>query len=367
MLETLERNNLFIVPLDDQRLWYRYHHLFAEVLRAHLFESYPKEVSILHQRASGWYEQNGYSSDAIRHALAAEDFNRAAGLIELVWATMELSYQSIKWLGWVKALPESIISNRPVLNVGIAWALLDMGELEASENYLQATEMCLKMPVDRIIVFDQGQFLSVPATIATARAYRSLALGDIPGTITYARQGLELTPEGDQTRYNEATSLLGLAQYMSGDLIAAERSLSEFQLHLQKTGDLLTLTGIVFLLADIRIALGRLHEAESLYQQTIRIATINNEPIPLGSPDLYRGYAELSLEMGDLETAEQLLQASRKLGELGATTNWLHRLYVSETRVKEALGDLVARLTIWMMRLEYLSKTHYPICVRWQL
>ncbi len=85
----LERSNLFVIPLDDMRQWYRYHHLFAEVLQAHLREAQPERVSTLHRRASKWYEQNGLPSDAIRHTLAAEDFGRAAGLIELAWPAAE--------------------------------------------------------------------------------------------------------------------------------------------------------------------------------------------------------------------------------------------------------------------------------------
>src|SRR5207249_7104600 len=83
MLEALERANLFVVPLDDRRRWYRYHHLFADVLRARLLDEHPEYVPELHRRASAWYERNGESSDAIRHALVAKDFHRAADLIEL--------------------------------------------------------------------------------------------------------------------------------------------------------------------------------------------------------------------------------------------------------------------------------------------
>jgi LuxR family maltose regulon positive regulatory protein len=199
MLETLERGNLFVVPLDDQRQWYRYHHLFADVLQAHLIEAQPEQVSSLHQRASEWYEQNGLRSDAIRHALAARDFERAAGLIELAKPAMDINYQSSTWLGWVKALPDVLIRTRPVLIVGYAWALLDGGELEASEAHLQDAERWLNVPTDKMVVVDKEQFRSLPASIATARAYRSLALGDIPCAIQYAQQGLDLTPEDDDT------------------------------------------------------------------------------------------------------------------------------------------------------------------------
>ncbi len=135
MLEALERSNLFVVPLDNQRQWYRYHHLFADVLQAHLMEAQPEQGSILHQRASAWYEQNGLRPDAIRHALAAQDFERAAELIELAWSEMDINYQSSTWLGWVKALPEGLIRTRPLLSVGYAWALLDGGELEAASTF----------------------------------------------------------------------------------------------------------------------------------------------------------------------------------------------------------------------------------------
>jgi LuxR family maltose regulon positive regulatory protein len=346
MLETLERGNLFVIPLDDQRQWYRYHHLFADVLQAHLIEAQPEQVSSLHQRASAWYEQNGLPPDAIRHALAAEDFERAAGLIELAWSAMDLSYQSSTWLGWVKALPDVLIRARPVLSVGYAWALLDGGELEASEARLHDAERWLDTPPDMMVVVDKEQFRSLPASIATARAYRSLALGNVPGTVKYAQQALELTPEDDQVRHNQATSLLGLAQYTSGDLEAAERSLADFHTNLRKTGEILTLIGITFLLADIRVTLGRLHEAESSYQQSLRLATGQGEPMPLGTADLYRGLGELNVERGDLEAAAQHLLTSQKLGEQTALTNWPHRLCVSQARLKEAQGDLDGALAL---------------------
>jgi LuxR family maltose regulon positive regulatory protein len=346
MLETLERDNLFVVPLDDQRQWYRYHHLFADVLQAHLIEAQPKQVSSLHQRASAWYEQNRLPADAIRHALAAEDFERAAGLIELAWSAMDLSYQSSTWLGWVKALPDELIRSRPVLSAGYAWALLDSGELEASESRLLDAERWLDTPTDKIVVVDKEQFRSLPASIHTARAYCSLALGDIPGAIKYAQQALKLTPEADRVRHTQAISLLGLAQYTSGDLEAAERSLTDFHSYLRKTGEIMTLISITFLLADIRVALGRLHEAESSYQQSLRLATSQGEPLPVGTADLYRGLGERYLERGDLEAAARQLLTGQKVGEQAATTDWLHRLRVSQARLKEAQGDLDGALAL---------------------
>ncbi|MBI9043472.1 MAG: tetratricopeptide repeat protein [Anaerolineaceae bacterium] len=346
ILDGLERNNLFLIPLDDKRQWYRYHHLFAEVLRIYQTEGQSEQVSSLHQRASTWFEQNGLAPDAIRHALTAEDFERAARLIELSWSAMDVSYQSSTWLGWVKALPDELLRARPMLNVGYAWALLDGGELEASEARLDDAERCLDTPVDKMVVVDNEQFRSLPASIATARAYRSLALGNVPDTVEFAQQALELTPEDDQVRHIQAISLLGLAQYTNGDLEAAERSLADLHTNLRKTGEIPTLIGITFLLADIRVALGRLHEAESIYQQTLRLTTGQGEPVSLGMADLYRGLGELYIERGELETAAQHLLTSQNQGEQIATTDWQHRLCVSQARLKEVTGDLDGALAL---------------------
>jgi LuxR family maltose regulon positive regulatory protein len=342
ILETLERSNLFVVPLDDRRQWYRYHHLFGEVLRAHLTEAQP--ASDLHRRASVWYEHNGLPFDAIGHALAGEDFERAAGLIELAHPVMDINYQSVTWLGWAQTLPDELVCARPVLSVDYAWALLDIGELEPCEARLRDAERWLNAPTDGMIIVDPRQFRSLPASIATARAYRAMALGEVPGAMKYARQALELAPQEDTIRRTQATSLLGLAEYASGDLEAAECSLSAFHATLRKTGDILTAIGITFLLADIRMALGRLHEAESTYQQSLQLTASQGEPLPVGMADLYRGISEIYREWGDLETAAQYLQTGKKLGEQAALTGWPHRLCVAEAGIQEIQGDLAGAL-----------------------
>ena len=157
-------------------------------------------MSELHRRASVWYEQNDLPADAIRHALAAKDFERAATLIERVWLSMDLSYQSATWLGWAKALPDDLIRVHPVICLGYAWALLNSGELEASEAWLREAERWLEPRENsstQMVVVDEAEFRSLPASIAGARAYRALALGDISNTKVYARQTLALVPEDD--------------------------------------------------------------------------------------------------------------------------------------------------------------------------
>ena len=140
-LEYLEHANLFIVPLDNERRWYRYHHLFGDLLRQRLGK--PKEFAEFNLRASQWYEENGDLGAAFHHAIAAGDFVRAAGLAEAAWQGMDDSFQSAAWLGWVKKLPEEVIRVRPVLCTQIGQAFTDAGEPEASEFRLQDAERCL--------------------------------------------------------------------------------------------------------------------------------------------------------------------------------------------------------------------------------
>src|SRR3712207_5241388 len=147
-LEALERGNFFVVPLDDKRHWYRYHHLFAEVLYAHLMAEQPDLVATLDRKSTGWYEQNGLLSDAIRHALAAEDFERAASLVELAALEMLGSGQEDTLFGWLEALPDELVGSRPVLSVYYAFASLGHIGLEAAEACLQEVERWLDTTAD---------------------------------------------------------------------------------------------------------------------------------------------------------------------------------------------------------------------------
>jgi LuxR family maltose regulon positive regulatory protein len=358
MLEALERGNLFVVPLDNQRQWYRYHHLFAEVLQAHLREAQPERVSTLHRRASEWYQQNGLPSDAIRHALAAEDFEGAAGLIELAWPEVEDGSLSTKWIGWVKALPDVLIRARPVLSAWYAHALLVGGEMEAAEARLADAERWLE-PADnmnerpknpaaetcpersrRMVVLDEEKFRSLPATIAIARAYYAQALGDVPGAVTYARRALDLTPETNHLKRGQATALLGLTYWASGDLEAADRTFTGYTMMLRTAGNILDAISTTSILADIWMALGRLHEAESTLEQLLQFVVDQGEPIPPDTADLYRGLGELYRERGDLEAAAQYLLKSKELCEQAELLYKQRRLCVTQARLKQTQGDL---------------------------
>ncbi len=266
-LEALERGNFFVVPLDDKRHWYRYHYLFAEVLSAHLLAEQPDQVATLHRRASTWYEQHGSAVDAIRHALAAEDFERAADLIELAVPAMRRSRQEATVLGWLRALPDELLQVRPVLSVAYAWALLASGELEGVETRLRDAERWLDTTADRseMVVVGDEEYRRLPAAIAVYRAVHAQARGDVADTMNYARRALDLVPEEDHLVRGAAAALLGLASWASGDLETAHRTYAEGMARVQRAGNLSDAINGTIALADIRIAQGRLHEAERLY------------------------------------------------------------------------------------------------------
>src|SRR5918994_1648552 len=242
MLEALERGNLFLVPLDDRRRWYRYHHLFADVLRARLLDEQPDRVPELHRRASTWYEQAGEPSEAIRHALAAEDFERAADLVELAIPAMRRNRQEATLLGWLKALPDELFRCRPVLNVHYAGTLLQSGQLDGVEERLRDAERWLNTTADRrerpdepaaeMIVVHEEAFRRLPGSIAMYRAGIALARGNVPETVTYAQRVLDLVPEDDHFQRGAAAALLGLAAWTRGELEAAHRSYSAGMAHL---------------------------------------------------------------------------------------------------------------------------------------
>jgi LuxR family maltose regulon positive regulatory protein len=344
-LEYLEHANLLVVPLDDKRQWYRYHHLFADFLQARLMEQQPNQVATLHRRASEWYEQQDLPSHAIRHALAAEDFERAADLAELAWPAWSGSIQSVAWFSWVKDLPDELVRARPVLSVAYAQAYLIAGKLEAAEARLLDAERWLEPTADmrpplestttNMVFVDEEQFRILPASFAIARAYHAGAIGDLPGTVKYAQQALDLLPQRDLPIRRQATSQLGFAYWASGDLTAAHRTFSE-----SLAGNLFAKIHGAFVLVDIKMTLGDIHEAVSICEQAMQLAAEQGEPTPLATGEVYTAISNLHRERGDLEAAAQDLATSRKLGEQVELRVWRHRWYVAKARLKQTQGFL---------------------------
>ncbi len=343
-LEYLEHANLFIVPLDNERRWYRYHHLFADVLRMHLMAEQPDKVPVLHKRASEWYEHNGSTDNAIRHALAAEDFERAATLVELAVPEMRRNRQgaTVMELGWLKALPDELVHFRPVLCVDYAYALFSCGELGGVEPRLRDAERWLDTLANTagMVVVDEDEFRRLPGMIALLRAARSLARGDdMPEAVKNAQRVLNLAPEDAHLMLGGATSVLGLAAWASGDLEAASRMAADGMANVRRAGYISSAIGGSIVLADIQIAQGCLHEAMTTYKRALQCATEPGAPVQRGAADMYVGMSALHREHNDLETATQCLLTSQALGELTRLPQNPYRWCAAMARIHEARGD----------------------------
>jgi len=341
-LESLQKGNFFLIPLDDRRHWFRYHHLFADVLRMHLLAEQPDQVSILHRRASEWYEQNGLTADAIHHALRAGDFDRAADLIEWAIPEMGRSRQESTLLGWLKALPDEVLQVRPVLSVHYVGALLQNGQLDGVEERLRDAERWLAMSADlreRPIYVDEKEFRRLPGLVAMYHAGIALVRGAVTDTIKYAKRVLELARENDSFLRGAASALLGLAFWTSGDLETARQTYTDGMAHLQRIGFLSDAIGGRVYLADIRITQGRLHEAMRIYEQGLQLAREHGTPMMRGTADMYVGLSELARERNNPSAAMQHLLKSKAQGEHTGFPQYPYRWRVAMARLQEVQGN----------------------------
>ncbi|MCA9879838.1 MAG: AAA family ATPase, partial [Thermomicrobiales bacterium] len=353
-LELLERGNLFVVPLDDTRRWYRYHHLFAEVLRVRLLTEYPGQTAGLHRKASAWYEREGVMVDAIRHALASGDVTRAADLVELAAPAMRRSRREATLLSWCRALPDDLVRCRPVLSVGYASALLSTGELEGVDDRLRDAERWLAqalpgadapegLPTEMVVV-NHEEYRRLPGMIAVFRAGKALALGDLATTVVQARTALNLLDARDLVWCGAASALLGLASWASGDLAAAYESYATGMARLQQAGNIADAIAGAITLADLRIAQGRLRDASQLYERALQLAADEGEPTLRGTADMHVGLSAIDREHGDLEAATRRLRVSKELGDQAGFPQNPYRWCVAMARVREAQSDLEGAL-----------------------
>jgi LuxR family maltose regulon positive regulatory protein len=350
MLDALDRGNLFLIPLDDRRRWYRYHNLFADVLHARLLDEQPGQVPDLHRRASVWHEQNGEHPLAIGHALAAGDFERAAHLVELAIPAMARTRQEATVHAWLEMIPDEMVRVRPVLSVRFAGALLVSGELEGVEGRLRDAERWLdpatgaregsQVPPAEMVVADEGGFRSLPGTIEMYRAGLALARSDVPGTVRHAQRTLELAPDDDHLCRASAAALLGLVYWGSGDLEAGHRAYSACVAGLRRAGFVADILGCSIALADIRITQGRLGEALRTYEQALELGPEQGGSVLRGTADMFVGMSEIARERDDLRAATQLLLRSQELGEHTGLPQNRYRWRVAMARLREAEGNL---------------------------
>lgn len=344
MLEHLDRANLFLVPLDDRRVWYRYHHLFADVLRARLLDEDPDHVGELHLRASDWHEANGGRAEAITHAMAGEHFDRAARLIELAAPELRQSRQEGTLRRWLDVLPDEVFQDRPVLAITLVGARMATGDVSGVEPLLEVVESTLARSAPPPVVFDNELFDALPAQVLVQRAGLALLSGDIEATITHATRVLDLIEPIDHLRRGSANALLALAHWTQGDLGTAEHRYNAAIRALIAADHLPDMLGCSLALADIQIAQGRLTAATETFRSGLRWTT--EHPGLRGAADMHAGLSEVLIERNELDAAASHLATSTDLGDSAGLPQHAYRWRVAMARLCRARGDLDAALRL---------------------
>ncbi|HEX9439620.1 MAG TPA: hypothetical protein VF909_08060, partial [Roseiflexaceae bacterium] len=388
-LTYLEQANLFLVPLDEERRWYRYHPLFAEALRARLAQTQPAQVADLHRRAAAWYASEGLDTEAIPHVLAAGDHALAARLVEQVADSMWLRRELSTLAGWLDALPIDLVRTRPALCRMRAWTLLNVGQAIAAEAYLRDAECALGVaPTYPCEETDASAMAAVelPPLLAALRVWAVLSQNGDPQALAQLRAALPV-PAHDAQTGNPVTMLhVGFAYWALGERTPA-RAAFECALTLSRRDA--NRDGMVLaacFLADLERQAGRLLLATKRYQQLLPEGSgTERHHAPVESYALV-GLGRLWYEWNDMETTWRLLQASMEPARRGGNTDALLTSLVTQALVQQARGapaDAQTTMTealriarecnvpIWLDRVEalqaqlWLAQGQLPAAVRW--
>ncbi len=354
MLEHLDRANLFLVPLDGTRRWYRYHHLFAEVLQTHLLEG-AEDVACLHRRASHWYDETGEPAAAVRHALASGDIEQAADLAERATRALQRDRQEATMVAWLDLFPHEVIQARPVLALGFIAALMSNGQFAGVEERLLDLELLLPAPgpdgqpgepPPGTIVADRDEWNRIPGGLELYRSALSLLGGDTAATIVHAELALARAAEDDHLTRAGAAATAGLARWAGGDLEGAHHAYSTSVEGLRRTGHISDVLGCSITLADIRITQGRLTDAVRTYEDALRLASDDPVPVTRGTADMHVGLSGVACDRNDLTTAAHHLQLAHELGDAAGLPQNPYRWRLAQARLHASRGELPEALEL---------------------
>jgi LuxR family maltose regulon positive regulatory protein len=354
MLEKLERANLFIVPLDNQRQWYRYHHLFADLLRQRLHQSAQhftrsggdrrESAAELHLRASQWYEKKGLQIEAFQHAAAAGDVERAARLIEGEGIPRHFRGTVTTILDWLESLPAAVLNARPALWWRYASLLLVNGQTSGVEEKLQAAEAALQD------TRAGGKTRNLIGQIAAVRAVLAITRYQVEPMFTQSRRALDYLPPHNLALRATANWTLGVAYQHEGDRAAASLAFAESISLSQTCGDIFTTIMATIGLGDMQVAGNQLHLAAETFQRVLQL--LGDQPLPVAC-EAHLDLAQINYEWNDLDTAErhgrQSLQLARQFGPA------IDRFVICEVflaRLKLAQGDVTGASTILVEALQ---------------
>src|SRR5215216_3315752 len=351
LLEQVERANLFLVRLDEVRGWWRYHHLFADLLRARLQQEQPERVPELHASAAAWSEQHGLVDDAVRHALAAGDAVWAARLIEGHFDAMLWRSEDVTFRRWLEALPAELVRSRPRLCLAQAHGALLSGRLEAVEPHLADAERASAAVAEEPYEPSAGRAVSllanVPAAIALERALRARLYGDAERTAEFGRQALTHMTDADHTLRHFARYSLAVADWLRGRLAEAEQALAGLVAE-QLPAGARYLAQLHHDLGQVQRARGHLGAALRTYERALGIASQAGHPLPpagIAHVDM----AEVLYERGELEAAlnhatlgvtlSRQLGWARQLGAGLAVLAWIRQAQGDRAGALEAVRE----------------------------
>jgi LuxR family maltose regulon positive regulatory protein len=334
-LKKLDQANLFIIPLDNEGKWYRYHHLFAEVLHARLQQTHAHLIAELQRRASAWYEQNGLIVEAINYALAAKDHDRVAMLVERVAPAMLQRSELARLLTWLDTLPDDEVQTRPQLAVYYCWGLLLSGKMKEAAERLEA--------IEAMLATDEAKHtLEVQGHIAAMRARLLRESGDLASTIALSQQGLAQLPKQNTLLRARITLDLTIAHYLLGEFEPASQLLTEAITASQTAQQLLSKLSAIYLRVQILRAQGALEQALQLCQEELELLTQRGWHKFPAVGFLYVALGDLLRERNELITAAEYLEKGINLGQEGgnpyvsiAGHTWLAWL-------RQAQGDMTA-------------------------
>jgi len=352
ILEYLEQANLFILPLDDERGWYRYHHLFADFLQEQLQQRVGEEgVVTLHRRASAWYAENGLTTEAVSHALAADDPEHAAELVEQVIITLLATGEVATVVDWLKALPQSLVHTRPRLALGQAWAMVIIGRWDRIEPWVQDAEQGLSALEDAGDQ-DEATMRGMWGEVAALRAMLAAETeGDVGKAIQLCQQALERLPEDNLAVRSIIMMTLGGGYEIAGELDKASQTLAEALLISQSIDAITINLTAANNLGRIQEEAGQLRQAADYYRQALQLveqrAKKRGQP---GQPLLiaartYLGMAEVLRERNDLEAAQHYLTIGMQLSEPGRSLGDTVAIgHIILARLLQAQGDEVGAI-----------------------
>jgi LuxR family maltose regulon positive regulatory protein len=348
-LEMLQHANLFIIPLDEELHWYRYHHLFADLLRQRLRLSRPDLIPVLHSKACTWYEQNGFVDDTIEHALRAQDYQRAALLIDNSADSFWQRGKHKNLRRWLECLPDEWILSKPQLSISRAYYLHSNGQYQAGEYLIQEVEKALGYNPDltskdllKRKPSDESDWLRLHGKVAVIRALMHSFSGDVPGMMQHANRALEYLPENDLTWRSLAAFPLGDAYSWLGDMHASFLVRSEAARACEAAGDVYYCITANLKLASTLRELGNLQQTVQISWQYIQRAREYGlfRAGPVGC--LLALYGEVLAELNDLDEALHQAKLGVEIAEGGGNLVIIGFSYLYLMRVLLSTGNLAA-------------------------